>query len=355
MFVPSAGRLKSGQGETFHERMFRMTRRRIVIFAVIAVAVIGGGGYYYYRVLQSRLPPGIAFGNGRIEGDEIAISTKYAGRIAEIDFKEGDLVQKGQVLARMDTSELAASERAAAALAEQRQKDVEASRATIQVRQAELDLANSELARGKILVAKDAISRQRVEQLTAAQISATERLAAAKSATAAAEAAVVAAKSEQERLQHMIDDSTLIAPKLGRMLFRPANIGETLPAGGQVGTLVDLSDIYMTFFLPSTQAARLALGAPGRIVVDAMPGRPIPGYVSFVSPRGQFTPKQVETQTERERMMFRVKLSVPEPLVMKYINQIKVGVTGVAYVKLDSNVKWPHWLESDLTAEAATE
>ena len=332
-----------------------MTRRRIIILALIGLVIIASGGYYYYTVLQARLPPGIAFGNGKIEGDEIAIATKYAGRIAEIDFKEGDLVQKGQVLARMDTSELEASERAAAALAAQRQKDADAARSTIQVRQADLDLANSELARGKILVAKDAISVQRVEQLTAAQRSATERLAAAKSQADAADAAVASAKAEQERLQHMITDSTLVAPKLGRILFRPANLGETLPAGGQVGTMVDLSDVYMTFFLPSTEAAKLSMGAPGRIVLDALRNRAIPATVSFVSPRAQFTPKQVETQTERERMMFRVKIRIPESLVMKHLDQVKVGVTGVAYVKLDPNVQWPSRLESDLTAQATSE
>ena len=237
-----------------------MTRRRIGILALLGIVVIAGGGYYYYTALQARLPQGIVFGNGRVEGDEIAIATKYAGRIAEIDFQEGDLVQKGQVLARMDTSELDASERAAAALADQRQKDADATRSTIQVRQAELDLANSELARGQVLVAKDAVSRQRVEQLTAAQRSATERLAAAKSGASAADAAVASAKAEQERLQHMIADSTLVAPKLGRILFRPAKIGETLPAGGQVGTMVDLSDVYMTFFLPSTEAGQAVDG-----------------------------------------------------------------------------------------------
>ena len=206
-----------------------MTRRRIIILALIGLVIIAGGGYYYYTVLQARLPPGIAFGNGRIEGDEIAIATKYAGRIAEIDFKEGDLVQKGQVLARMDTSELEASERAAAALAAQRQKDADAARSTIQVRQADLDLANSELARGKILVAKDAISVQRVEQLTAAQRSATERLAAAKSQADAADAAVASAKAEQERLQHMITEFNTRRTKVGAYPLSPGQSRRNAP------------------------------------------------------------------------------------------------------------------------------
>ncbi len=331
-----------------------MTKRRIIVLAglVILVAAIGGG-YYYYVSLQRTLPRGIVFGNGRIEGDEIAIATKYAGRIAEIDFQEGDLVKPGQVLARMDTSELEASERAAAGAVAQRTKDADAARTMIKVRQSELDLANSELKRGQVLVTRDAISRQRVEQLSAAQRSAQERLTATKSQADAADSAVFSAKSEQERLQHMIKDALLLAPKLGRILYRPANIGETLPAGGQVATMVDLGDIYMTFFLRSADAAKTRIGAPGRIVLDAVPNRPIPASISFVSPRAQFTPKQVETQSERERMMFRVKLRVPADLIKAYIDTVKTGMTGVAYVRLDPNVEWPAWLESDLTTAYA--
>lgn len=331
-----------------------MTKRRSIVLAALVVLVVAvGGSYYYYKSTQRTLPPGIAFGNGRIEADEIAIATKYAGRIAEIKFQEGDLVKPGQVLARMDTSELEASERAAAGAVAQRTKDADAARAQIKVRQSELDLANSELKRGQVLVTRDAISRQRVEQLAAAQRSAEERLTAAKAQADAADNAVSSARSEQERLQHMIDDATLRAPKLGRILYRPANVGETLPAGGQVGTMIDLSDVYMTFFLPSADAAKTAIGAPGRIVIDAIPDRPLPASVSFVSPRAQFTPKQVETQSERERMMFRVKMRLPVALVTQYIDKVKTGMTGVAYVKLDDKTEWPAWLESDLTTANA--
>lgn len=330
-----------------------MIKRRVLLWASLGVVLVAAGlGSYYYVSSQKKVPPGIAFGNGRIEADQIAIATKYAGRIAQLDFKEGDLVKAGQVLARMDTSELEASERAAAGVVAQRSQDADAARSQIEVRASELNLANSELKRGQILVAKDAISRQRVEQLTAAQRSAEERLAAAKSQASAADAAVVAAKNEQQRYQAMIADSTLVAPKLGRILYRPANIGETLPAGGQVATMVDLSEVYMTFFLPSTTAAKLSMGAQARIVLDAIPERPIPAFVSFISPLAQFTPKQVETQTERERMMFRIKIRIPVSLVMQYLDKVKTGVTGVAYVRVDPNAQWPSWLQSDLTATA---
>jgi HlyD family secretion protein len=322
-----------------------------MVVGVIGIA-LAGAGYWYHLSTQRTLPAGILSGNGRLEADEIQVATKYPGRIAEIDFVEGDLVKQGQVLARMDTKETEASERAAAAQVDARQKDGAAARSEIGRRQAALELADSELARGIKLVATNAVSQQRVEQLTAAQKSATDALAAAKSQADAADAATAAAKAEDERLQHMIADATLTASKTGRILYKLGDLGETLPAGGSVATLLDLSNVYMTLFLPSDLAARVPANAPSRIVLDAAPNRPIPGNVSYVSPQAQFTPKQVEVKSERERMMYRVKVRVPDALVQKFIDVVKTGVTGVAYVKADSNAQWPSWLESDLTASA---
>ena len=334
-----------------------MTKTRVAVLALLGLVAVaaGGFGYRYYQSLQRTVPPGIAFGNGRIEADEIAIATKYPARVAEIHFEEGDLVKAGKVLARMDTSELEASERAAEARVAQLTKDRDAAQSAVGQKQAQLDLAVSELKRGETLVAKDAVSRQRVEQLTALQQTAQEALAAANSQVAATDAAIKSAQSEQERLKQQIADGTLIAPKTGRILYKLGDVGETLPAGGQVATLLDLTNVYMTLFLPSTVAGRVAVGEPGRILVDAAPDRPIPGNVTFVSPQAQFTPKQVEVASERERMMFRVKVRIPPPLVEQYVTKVKTGVTGVAYVKTDSNAQWPSWLESDLTAAANNE
>ena len=84
-----------------------------------------------------------------------------------------------------------------------------------------------------------------------------------------------------------------------------------LAAGGKALTLVNLEDVYMEIFLPSEQAASIQIGAEGRITVDYDPKRAIAGRVSFVSPEAQFTPKQVETRSEREKLMFRVRSSCP--------------------------------------------
>ena len=100
----------------------------------------------------------------------------------------------------------------------------------------------------------------------------------------------------------------------------------------------------MEIFLPSQQAVRLSSGSQARIVLDGV-NLVIPATVSFASPEAQFTPKPVETRSERDKLMFRVKVMVPRELVIKHIEKVKTGVRGVAYVRLDDTVSWPAPLE----------
>ncbi len=119
-------------------------------------------------------------------------------------------------------------------------------------------------------------------------------------------------------------------------------------AGGRVLNLVDLADVYMTFFLPTAAAGRVALGAEVRIVLDAAPQYVIPASVSFVADVAQFTPKTVETAVEREKLMFRVRAQLPPELLMKHILRVKTGLPGVAYVRLDPAAPWPAHLQAKL-------
>jgi HlyD family secretion protein len=106
--------------------------------------------------------------------------------------------------------------------------------------------------------------------------------------------------------------------------------------------------VYMEIYLPSDQAARLKTGSDARITVDYEPNASAAARVTFVSPQAQFTPKQVETKSEREKLMFRVKIQIPPDLVEHYVERIKTGVRGVGYVKVDDSARWPAWLEKGL-------
>jgi len=337
---------------------------------LVLLAVLAGGGYYAWQQFGGNsLPPGIASGNGRIEAIEIDISTKNAGRIKEILVDEGDFVEKGQVLARMDTEQLE-SQRAQAdaqlkrsliaidtarSLVRQREAEREAATAAVAQREAQLDAAERKLARSEQLIKTNATSRQTLDDNRANQQSAKAAVEAAKAQVAAtdaaigaakaqvvdAEAAVAAAKAAIATIDADIKDSALTAPRTGRVQYRVAQPGEVLSPGGRVLNMVDLGDVYMTFFLPTAQAGRLALGSDVRIVLDAAPQYVIPANVSFVADVAQFTPKTVETTEERQKLMFRVKARIPPELLKKHVQQVKTGLPGVAYVKTSSSAEWP--------------
>lgn len=349
--------------------------RRIFQLAVVIACVLAA--VIAWRWFQPNpLPEGFARGNGRVEATEIDVATKIAGRVQEILVKEGAFVRAGDVLARMDTSVLEAQRREAEAYVKraeiavetarsqvgQRQAEKRAAEATVAQREAELEAARRRLARTEELAATGTAAiqtlddhRAQFEAAKAAVSAAQAQSAAADAAIGTAEAQVVSAQAEVEaakatlqRIVADIEDSTLRSPRDGRVQYRTAEPGEVLAAGGRVLNLVDLGDVYMTFFLPTAQAGRTALGADVRLVLDAAPQVVIPAKISFVSDVAQFTPKTVETEQEREKLMFRVKAQISPDLLRKYITQVKTGLPGVAYVQLDPKAEWPAELQANV-------
>jgi HlyD family secretion protein len=172
-------------------------------------------------------------------------------------------------------------------------------------------------------------------------ISSEAGIQAAKSQVTEAESAVDAAEAAADALAADIQDSRLSAPRSGRVQYRIAQPGEVLAAGGRVLNLIDLGDIYMTFFLPTRLAGRVGLGSEARLVLDAWPQFVVPARISFVASVAQFTPRTVETESEREKLMFRVRARIDPELLEKHIRHVKTGLPGVAYVRLDPKVEWP--------------
>lgn len=340
------------------------------LLRIVLVAIVGGLIFLGWRALQPEsLPEGIASGNGRIEAVEIDVSTKTPGRVEEILVSEGDLVKAGQVIARMDTAVLKAQLREAQAKLQkarigieaaksqvtQREAEKTAARAVVAQREAELDAAQRRRARSEELAPKGAVPVQRLDDDRAEFQKATAAVSAAEAQVSAAEAAIAAAKSQVvdaeaeveaahatiQRIEADIDDTVLRSPRDGRVQYRVAELGEVLPGGGRVVNMVDLSDVYMTFFLPTAAAGRVAVGAEVRLVLDAAPQYVIPAKASYVASVAQFTPKTVETEEERQKLMFRIKAHIDPDLLRKHIAQVKTGLPGVAYVRLDPSVEWP--------------
>lgn len=344
----------------------------ILIIAGTAIAAT----VTWWLLRPEGLPPGIVSGNGRIEATEINIATKTSGRVIEILAREGDFVQAGIVLARMDTDVLQAQKAeteaqvreaenaylTAQAIVAQRESERQAAQAVVAQRRAELDVARKRLKRSQRLVGEGATPQQEVDDNYARVLGAAAAVKASEAQVAAARAGIEAAKSRViesqsvieaakatvARLKVDIDDRELRAPRDGRVQYRIAEPGEVLNAGGRVLNMVDLSDVYMTFFLPTEAAGKVGLGSDIRLVLDAAPNLVIPAKASFVASVAQFTPKTVETEIERLKLMFRVRARIAPELLKRHLDQVKTGLPGMAYAKLDPNAAWPPELEVKL-------
>lgn len=315
---------------------------------ILVLVLLAGGGILGWQAYQERLhalPVGFASGNGRIESVQVDVTTKEAGRVETILVREGDMVHAGQVVARMDTVTLQAElARAQADVAEQEAKVPEV-QADIAQAESHLRLAEVEFRRESSLLARKATSREDYDIKETLVQSRRAALEGEKARLTTTRKSVDAAKAEVARIQTRIDDMTLKSTVEGRVLYRLAEEGEVLGGGGKVLTLVNLGDVYMEIYLPAQDAVRARVGAEARIVLDVAPEYSARAKVSFVAPEAQFTPKQVETRSERDKLMFRVKLSIPPELVLPFIERIKTGIRGVGYVRLDDSAAWPERLE----------
>jgi len=342
--------------------------------AAAAVILAAIGGLAWKNLSQNGAPAGIASGNGRIEATEIDISALSAGRIARIHAAEGQTVRKGELLVQMDTLQLEAQKRQAEAQLRRARIGVETARslvtqaeaqhkaagAAVEQAQAAADAAASRLARTESLARSNVASQQVLDDMRASGRETQAALASAQANLAAAEAgigtahaqvvdaeaAVDAAQAAIEAVEVQIGDARLESPRDGRVQYRIAQEGEIVAAGGRILNLVDLEDVYMTFFLPTSQAGRVEVGAEARLVMDAAPQYVIPARISYVADVAQFTPKTVETAEEREKLMFRVRAQVDPELLRKYSNYVKTGLPGMAHVRIDPEAGWPDTLSN---------
>jgi HlyD family secretion protein len=317
---------------------------RVVLAFVALVALAIGGGYLWMHRVPP-VPPGIASGNGRLEADPIDIATKFAGRVAELRVDEGDTVRAGQVLAAIDTRDLQQSLEKAEADVRQQRKAVAGAEANLEQFGAQVRLAERQMERTNTLLEKGWTTQeafdQRRQQLDTAH--ALERAATAR--VSQLQSAIEAAHHEVELLRINIADNILVAPRDGRIQYRLASIGEVLPVGGKLFTLLDARYLYMDIYLPTAAAGRVRVGQEGRILLDAYPMQAIAAKVTFVSPRAQFTPKMVETQMERDKLMFRVRVRIDPDRLEGIASGTPSGLPGMAYVRFDEAAQWPKALQ----------
>jgi HlyD family secretion protein len=319
------------------------SRRTIYIASLAGLAAAGAIGWYILS--PPALPPGFAAGNGRLEANEIYVATKYAGRVRTILFNEGDTVEAGQTVARMDTSALDAQLRQEEAQILESENSRKVALAQIAVKQADYNYAQSQNQRSQQLVTRGAVSGQEAEIDKAKMLASRAELVGAQAEAVRTASSIDAAKATADRIRAEINDAVLVSPIRARIQTRISEPGEVLGEGGRVFSLADLSDVYMYVFLPGEVTGKVKLGSEARIVLDAAPQYPIRAVVSYVSPTAQFTPKTVETAEERHNLTFRVKLQLDKNRLREYEPFVKSGLPGMGYVRFDDSAPWPENLQ----------
>lgn len=319
-------------------------RMPFALALLAAIVVLGGGYAYWTQGATARLPVGLASANGRIEVERVDIASKVPGRVAEMRAREGDFVEKDAIVARLDTAELLAQLSAAKAAVQRAIASSRRAEAEVAIRQAEHNLAEVEMRRALELERRAAGTAAESERRKAQHLVTEAQILGSHAAVEDAKAAKEAAQAQVAQIEAVLADMTLRTPVAGRVEYKLVQMGEVVAAGARLLTVLDLSDVYMTVFLPTSAAGRVALGSDARIVLDAVPDHVFPAVVSFVAAEAQFTPKTVETANEREKLTYRVKLSIDPQLLITYRDYVKAGLTGNAYVKLAPNVTWPERL-----------
>jgi HlyD family secretion protein len=318
----------------------------IAVLALVLVAV----AIYLHRAPQSQDSGAIRI-SGNIELTEVQVSFKVPGRVLTREVDEGARVRRGDVVAKLEDVELreelrqaeADRDAAAATLAEleagNRSEEIAQGEALLARAEAEADRVATDFARETALYQKEVIPKRELDAARAANDQAKasvrerrqalillrkgarrERIDEARARLKGAQARVASAK---ERLGYAV----LLAPSSGVVLSKSVEPGEQVAPGTPVVTIGDLEQCWLKGYIPETELGKVKLGQRARVTTDSYPGKAFEGRISFISSEAEFTPKNVQTEKERVKLVYRIKISLTNPQM-----ELKPGMPADAVI-----------------------
>lgn len=345
-----------------------------VAVTVVVIALLAVAGFFVWRAFFAvTTPKNVIFLSGRIEGDDSAIASKQPGRVVTVNFREGDPVRKGEVIATLDNAQAKAAvadfrarmqvamrttgvmsaqlnqaelatgqaQGAVTGTATQAQSQVAAAQAQLARARSASALANDDERRAVSLYQTGDIAQAQRDQAVSTADQASQAVRAAQQQVGAAEgaltaaranfaeppireqqakavaaqletqdAAVHAAQAQLQQAQATESDLTVRAPFNGTVMVRSAEPGEVLPAGTPIVTLLNLDKVYLRAFVPEDQIGRVVIGQEARVFLDSDPSHPLDAYVLRIDPQAMFTPENTYFRNDRVQEVFGVKLAL---------------------------------------------
>lgn len=312
-----------------------------ILTAITIIAIILAISFFVYTKLIIRENGYILKGNGRIEGREIAIATKFSGRITELKVDEGDTVKKGDLLAVIDSRSLAANIDAQKAKLIEIEKQILATEAEIKATESDIKFFTTEVKRTKTLMKQNFSSQLEMDRNTNNLEKSQARLLSLEANKNALEASYKSLEASIQAKEIDLGDMKIYSPSNGVILYKLAENGEMLGPNGRIFIMYNPDELYMTIYMPSEKAGKVKLGEKAFVKLDAYSNKTFPAKVTFVAENAEFTPKEVETQQERQKLVFRIKLTLED----NSNREAKPGMPGDGYVKLDSTKDWPNYLK----------
>lgn len=273
-------------------------KNKIKLFLLIAVVFIAGVIFAVYFVQKEKNNKSIKV-SGNIEGDDVRISFRVDGQIVELLTDEGKVVKKGDIVARLNTDELI--------------KERDNCAASLKAAQFDYKLAKLDYLRSKNLLKEGAVSVQKRDE--------------DKTKYEASIAKIEQLKASLDLAQTRLDFTELASPLDGYILVKSGLAGEVVKAGAPVFTAVDLHNIWVTAYINEKDLGKVKLGQAADVVTDTFPGKKYQGRVSFVSSQAEFTPKFIQTQEERVKLVYRIKVKTDNSSL-----ELKPGMPADAYL-----------------------
>ncbi len=327
--------------------------KRVIPVLILLAAAIAAGVYFYPRITKKPAPTNQLTLSGNIEAHESLVSFKVQGRIIALPIEEGQQVEQGALLARLEDADYkqkikideagvrVRESNLALTLAGTREQEVKALQQTVLDAQADLEQKKLDSDRAQRLFSKDEVTAQERDLAATAVKRAEANFKAAqqryneavegsrKEDIAIARANLNQAGADLGLSRVNLDYTILRAPSSGVITVRQAELGEVVGPGSPVVTLADLDHIWLRAYIAETDLGSIHWGQNASVTTDTYPGKQYHGHISFISSNAEFTPKSVQTYKERVTLVYRIKIDIDNPN-----HELKPGMPADAHLTL---------------------